>query len=63
MVATHKVIEATFKRSVYDAGGGSLDAGSLNKGAIEFRSKEGREDLEYIITDLKANRLPKSFVE
>jgi len=63
LVAEHRTIEATFERSVREAGGGALDAGGIGKGGVRFRSRQGREDLEAIITDLKAHRLPRSFAE
>ena len=63
LVAEHRTIEETFERSVHDAGGGSPAAGGLGKGGVNFRSRQGREDLEQIIADLKANRLPRSFAE
>ncbi len=63
LIAEHTVIEETFRKSVLEAGGGSADTGNLGKGAMQFRSKQGREDLEHLIRDLTAGRLPASFGE
>jgi hypothetical protein len=63
LVADHAVIEETFRKSVLEAGGGSADTGDLGKGAMQFRSKQGREDTEHLIRDLMAGRLPASFGE
>ena len=63
LVALHNTIETTFERSVHEAGGGSTEPGGLGKGRVNFRSRRGRQDLEKIIADLQANRLPLSFAE
>jgi hypothetical protein len=63
IIADHLVIEETFRRSVLEAGGGAADTGDLGKGAMQFRSKQGREDTEHLIRDLSAGRLPASFGE
>ncbi len=63
LIAEHTVIEETFRKSVLEAGGGSADTGNLGKGAMQFRSKQGREDAERLIRDLTAGRLPASFGE
>jgi len=63
LIAQHAVIEETFRRSVLEAGGGSADTGNLGKGAMQFRSRQGREDAEHLIRDLTAGRLPASFGE
>ena len=63
LIADHTVIEETFRKSVLEAGGGSADTGDLGKGAMQFRSKQGREDTEHLIRDLTAGRLPASFGE
>ena len=63
LIADHTVIEETFRNSVLEAGGGSADTGDLGKGAMQFRSKQGREDTENLIRDLTAGRLPASFIE
>ena len=63
LIADHAVIEETFRKSVLEAGGGSADNGDLGKGAMQFRSKQGREDTEHLIRDLTAGRLPASFSE
>ena len=63
LIADHTVIEETFRKSVLEAGGGSADTGDLGKGAMQFRSKQGREDTEHLIRDLTAGRLPASLGE
>jgi hypothetical protein len=63
LIADHTVIEETFRKSVLEAGGGSADTGNLGKGAMQFRSKQGREDTEHLIRDLTSGRLPASFDE
>lgn len=63
IIAEHIVIEETFRQSVLEAGGGSADTGNLGKGAMQFRSKQGREDAEKLIRDLTAGRLPASLGE
>jgi hypothetical protein len=61
--AEHLIIEATFRRSVREAGGGSADTGALGKGATQFRSRQGRENTARIIQDLEAGRLPSGYGE
>jgi len=63
LIAAHTVIEESFRRSVLEAGGGSADTGSLGRGAMQFRSRQGKEDLEHLVRDLAAGRLPASLGE
>ena len=63
LVGDHAAIEETFRRSVLEAGGGSADTGNLGKGAMLFRSRQGREDTEHLIRDLTAGRLPAGLGE
>lgn len=63
LIADHKVIEESFRQSVLEAGGGSADTGDLGKGAMRFRSKQGRKSLELMIQNLNAGRLPASFYD
>jgi hypothetical protein len=63
LVAEHLAIEAEFRRSVLEAGGGSADTGDLGKGATQFRSRQGRENTARIIQDIEAGRLPSGYGE
>jgi hypothetical protein len=63
LVAEHLALEAEFRSSVLEAGGGSADSGDLGKGATQFRSRQGRENIARIIQDLEAGRLPGGYGE
>ena len=63
LVAEHLAIEEAFRRSVLEAGGGSADTGDLGRGATQFRSRQGREDIVRIIRDIEAGRLPSGYGE
>ncbi|OGV71518.1 MAG: hypothetical protein A3K18_22475 [Lentisphaerae bacterium RIFOXYA12_64_32] len=63
LIDTHLLVEETFRRSVLEAGGGSADNGNLGKGGVQFRSAQGRLDLERLIKNLDAGRLPPGFGE
>lgn len=60
IIAEHLVIEATFRCSALEAGGGSADTDNLEQGDVRFRSKQGRLDVEQLLQELVAGRLPVS---
>jgi hypothetical protein len=63
LIGLHHTIENTFERSIREAGGGSTEAGGIGKGGVNFRSRQGRRDLEDIVTGLEKRRIPRSFLE
>ena len=63
LIADHRTIEVAFEHSIHEAGGGSIATGSIGNGGVRFRSRQGREEIQAIIEDLKENRLPRCFAE
>jgi len=63
LIDQHRQIEADFEVSILNAGGGSSDARDLSTGGINFRARAGRLDLERIVDDLEAGRLPAGYGE